>query len=130
MVRLSPIDQCQGIFGRHGVDFPALLELHYRHGYVISTPEVFVMGRAVNRRWTTQLIRDPSVGWDVAYRPTLKPDAWWLHGFWGDASKLWPMMPYTLPYVGFEKFDEIPRFYPLETLRRFTHDLAIPASAA
>jgi hypothetical protein len=115
MVRLSPIDECHRVFREKGVDFPALLELHYRHGYVVSTPEVFVMGRPVERDALPEEIRDP------AFNIWNHPDAWWFHGFWGNPHVLWRMMPFDLPYVGWEKFDMNLRFYPLADLRRFTN---------
>lgn len=117
---MSPIDKCALEFVKHGVDFAAILELHYKHGYVFSTPDFFVMGRPVNSEWTPDLICDPAALWDESYRPTLEPDAWWLHGAAGKMEHIWGCLPYPLRWIGFERFDGECRFYAIDTVRRLT----------
>jgi hypothetical protein len=32
----------------------------------------------------------------------------------------WPILPFELPLIGFERFDNNPRYYGMDTLRRLT----------
>lgn len=108
---MSPIDHCAVAFATRGVDFAHILELHYQHGFVFSTPDYFVMGRPVIRSWSAELIRDPFC--------TVSPgDAWWIHGYWGDLLAAFKALPYELPFIGWEKFDLDCRFYPIDAVRR------------
>ena len=114
---MSPIDQMQCKFHQQGIDFPLLLEAHYAHGFVFSTPDFFVMGRPVDSQEAYSLIREPTYTFDRD-----RQDAWWVYGLAGDTHKAWNILPYHLPLIGFERFDEIPRFYSITTLRRLTNN--------
>lgn len=50
------------------------LEAHLLHGYVVSTPEMFAMARAVERGAPDALLRDP---WHVFS----EPDSWYIYAF-------------------------------------------------
>ena len=118
---MSPIDKCALEFVKHGVDFAAILELHYKHGYVFSTPEFFVMGRAVCSDGHVPCIQDATLNdWRYADGRPRTPDAWWLHGAAGNMERVWSCLPYTLPFIGFERFDAECRFYAIDTVRRLT----------
>ncbi len=122
---MSPIDSCASAFANRGVDFAPILEQHYKHGYVVSTPDVFAMGRPVCSGWTPEQICDPEYNF-YGYRQIC--DAWWFQGFYGKPCKLWPMIPFSLDLAGWSKFDKCPRFYPMITLRRLTVVLDEPAA--
>ena len=113
---MSPIDKIQHTFAQKGVDFPSILEMHYAHGFVYSTPEFFVMGRPVDSKESYNLIREPTYTFD-----DYRQDAWWIYGMAGQTDKAWNILPYHLPLIGFERFDEIPSFYAISTLRRLTN---------
>jgi hypothetical protein len=101
---MSPIDRAALSFVKHGVDFAAALERNYQDGFVFSTPDYFIMGREV-------------------------AEGWFIEGMAGDFTRAWSILPYELPKIGFERFDNNLRFYPIETLRRMTnpwHEMALP----
>lgn len=88
------------------------LDAHLQHGYVFSTPHVFIMGRAVNSRADAALIVDP---WHGFPRP--EQDAWLVYlcathdgGHIADALKF---LPHELPLIGFERGNEL-RFLPFK----------------
>jgi hypothetical protein len=109
---MTPIDQIHQTYLKHGVDFGGMLHFHLEHGFVFSTPEFFVMGRPVVRREMGPKI--------VVYDRERIADAWWIHAFAGDLTRVWEVLPYRLGYVGFERFDNSSRFYPLEQVRRLS----------
>ena len=81
------------------------LDFNLAHGFVFSTPAFFIMGHELD-------------------------GAWFIEGMAGDCSKAWSILPYELPSVGFQRFDNDLRFYPIETLRRLsipTDEMAKPA---
>jgi hypothetical protein len=86
------------------------LRLHLRHGFVFSTPEFFVMGRAVWRCAHPDDVCDPATKFDVA-------DCWHVHCMAGDMAKAWGILPYPLPFVSFQRKNEL-RVYRLDDLRR------------
>jgi hypothetical protein len=113
---MSPIDKLQHTFATKGVDFAAILEMHYAFGFVFSTPDFFVMGRPVCSTEAYNLISEPTYTFNENIC-----DAWWVYGMAGQTDKAWNILPHPLPLIGFERFDEIPRFYPISTLKRLTN---------
>lgn len=110
---MSPADLIREQYRHHCMDFDAYVRIHFDSGFVFATPTYFIMGRAVVRDADETQIRNPMHFF--AY-----PDAWWIHAMAGDLTGVWKIMPYPLESVGFERFDEEPRFYPIDTLRRLT----------
>ena len=112
---MSPIDKCALEFVKHGVDFAYCLEQEYQRGFVFSTPDFFIMGFAVRRNVNGLL-------WDHSDNP----DAWYITGMAGDMDKAWSILPYELPFVSFQRFDNSLRFIPIERLRRLSkHEPAL-----
>lgn len=99
---MRPIDLIAVEYARRGVDFAAALERNYAEGFVYATPFFFVMGRAVAR---------------VEGGPV---DAWFIEAMAGDTQRAWSILPWELPWIGFQRFDSDLRFYPIGTLRRLT----------
>lgn len=112
---MSPAEKMAETFAAHGLDFAYYVDRHFQYGFLFSTPEFFVMGRPVMRGARAELIRDPSATFDG-----MAVDAWWVHGAVGNLRAMWDVMPAALPYLGFERWDDNPRFYPIETLRRLS----------
>lgn len=84
------------------------VNLHLLYGYVIATPEAFIMGRAIQRNADINLIRDPSVSFD-------DPDCWWV---WlavgvGALEVFFRHEPYPLPFLGWDRRGKA-RFYRRE----------------
>lgn len=97
---MSPIDRCAVAFATHGCDFADALERNYQQGFVFSTPDFFIMGRELD-------------------------GGWFIEGMAGDTSKAWSILPYELPYVTFERFDNDLRRVAIGRLKRLTyHEMA------
>lgn len=101
---MTHIDTCQALFARHGLDFAQALERNYRDGFVFSTPSYFVMGRP------------------ILDNPMAPGGAWFLESASGDTSAMWSILPWFLPWIGWERFDSRLRFYPMDDIRRFTRN--------
>lgn len=77
---------------------------HFENGYVISTPEVFLMFRPVRHDWPEVHIVDANL------RNCTQGDTWHVYLAAGDASQFASHFPYKLPFVSFERKNEL-RFY-------------------
>ena len=96
---MSPIDRAALEYVKHGVDFAEALERNYQGGFVFSTPYFFIMGRELE-------------------------GGWFIESFAGDMDKAWSILPYELPFVSFQRFDNSLRFIPIERLRRLSKHVA------
>lgn len=76
-----------------GGDFAAELRAHLVHGYVISTPRIFLMGRPCPRFAD---VSDLSRSWPIS-----ECDAWFVWVAVGDIRELVEAMPFFLPWIGF-----------------------------
>lgn len=93
---MSPIDRCAVAFATHGCDFADALERNYQQGFVFATPDFFIMGRELD-------------------------GGWFIEGMAGDMSKAWSILPYELPSVTFQRFDNELRSLPLAVVKRLTY---------
>ena len=96
---MSPIDKAAVAYVKHGADFAVALERNYQEGFVFSTPDYFIMGRELE-------------------------GAWFIEAFAGNMDAAWSILPYELPYVAFQRFDNSLRFIPIERLRRLSKHVA------
>lgn len=110
----TPYDILAQLYERKGLDFSHYVALHLRHGFVFSTPDFFIMGRAVCRSWPDDQVTDPT-----QTAPRIAADAWYIHAMAGDTGKAWSILPWPLGFVGFERFDSVLRWVPTEVIRRF-----------
>lgn len=102
----SPIDQLIDYYNKDpGIrTFPQDLYLHLRHGYVISTPGLFVMGRPILVDYTHEQLCD------ISLIPE-HPDCWLVWAAAGAHPRdILRQMPYYLPYVGWQRRNKF-RFY-------------------
>jgi hypothetical protein len=116
---MTPFEQAIAIYDSEPCfrTFDEDLRLHLRHGFVFSTPEFFVMGRPTPAPWVDDgaidsMICDPAVTW-----PKHSQQCWHVHVMAGDMAKAWGILPWPLPYVSFQRKNEL-RFYRLDALRR------------
>lgn len=72
------------------------LEAHLVHGWVFSTPELFLMGRVVRHDWPEDRILDP---WDTDEAG----DCWHVWLCSGDILEALAMMPFPLPWVSYQR---------------------------
>ncbi|WP_367871828.1 hypothetical protein [Luteolibacter sp. Populi] len=92
--------------------FAEVVEAHAGSGYVLVTPEVFLLGRAVNSDWSDAELCDPHL-WSA------EPDCWHVWLLAGDASRAWGLLPYELPWVSFHRRGRL-RVLREEAVRRMT----------
>lgn len=114
---MTPLEQAMHVYETEACPrtFTEDLALHLRNGYVFSLPEVFVMGRPVNREAQARDIVHPAFTFAHC-------DCWHVYLIAGDWLKAIPFIPYPLPWFSWER-DNVLRFYPATKLlakaRRF-----------
>lgn len=107
--------------------FDYYVDWHLRRAFVFSTQDYFVMGSPVpSRRFNPHA---PSL---VSYAKD-ECDAWYIFAASGRLPKLWEIMPWPLPKIGWERIREGKRelkFFSADTLMRLcppeneTHSLS------
>jgi hypothetical protein len=105
-VHKTPLDLAQRIYETEWCarTFPQDLCLHLRHGWVLSSPSFFMMGRPVLHTAPESLILDPTHRFDNA-------DAWLVWVAAGSHPReLIRHMPFQLPYLGWQKRNRL-RWY-------------------
>jgi hypothetical protein len=77
--------------------FEFYLDWHFKNGFIFSTPDFFIMGRALGRDWIAKH--------GITLHQLKKPlaDTWYIHFFAGDMSKAWSILPWPLPWIAFER---------------------------
>lgn len=104
--KLSPYERAQLVYQREPCarNFTVDLELHMRYGYVFVTPEIFIMGRAVDHKAGYAAITNPAVR-------HVDHTAWLIYLMAGSMDRhLDRYLPYPLPYIGWERKNVL-RFY-------------------
>lgn len=91
---------------------------HFERGFVINTPDVFLMFRPVARLGDPDEIVNP---WQVFPFP----DCWHVYLAAGDARQFRKYFPYELPWVSFERKNRL-RF---RRFRSFTEKLSRPCTS-
>lgn len=127
-MELSPIERMAAVYLNEPCrnTFQDDLAAHLIGGYVFSTPDLFMMGRAVNSNADYEEITDPNCSFERE-----DCNAWWVHAaalrgsydhlreavFQNVLTIFFRFEPHPLPLVGFER-DNRPRFYKREILIR------------
>ena len=113
---MSPYEQAMEVYAREPSvrTFDLDLQLHHRHGFVFSTPEFFIMGRAVVKSAEPRRIVDPTHLW-----PKAECDCWHIYLMAGDHRAAWSIMPWPLPWFSFERKNEL-RLYPVSRIKRLS----------
>ena len=106
---MTPYQQAREIYNREECarTFEEELVAHLNNGYVINTPELFMMFRAVRRAWGEECILNPneSIAWTVG-----QADTWHVYAASGNPLDIFNHAPYPLPYISFERKNRL-RFY-------------------
>lgn len=92
---MTPVEKAAELCAARGGDFKEELEAHLLHGFVFSTPDLFLMGRTVPRGV------DVSDLWQTW--PKAECDAWFVWVGVGDAHALLALMPFPLPWIGWQR---------------------------
>jgi hypothetical protein len=78
--------------------FGYYIDWHFKHGFVFSTPDFFIMGRAAPKG----VIEADGV--KLTWFPEWwNCDTWYIHAMSGDMSKAWSILPWELPWIAFER---------------------------
>ena len=116
------------LYQRYAPDqsFERDLILHLRFGLVYCDDYVLLLARQVDRHAAPELIEDPFYIFE-------KPNAHWIHLCVGDMAQLVLLRESSvsipnLPYVGWNRRNGKPRFYPYKKL--CTHAMNIPSILA
>ncbi len=98
------------------------LYLHFKCGIVFCNDRIFIMGRPVALDAPDEMIVDPSVTF-------ADPDCWHVYLAAGELSEFFKVMPYSLPYVSWERNNRLKR-YNLNLIREKCLNVKDPFPAA
>jgi hypothetical protein len=113
---VSPYAQARRLYELEPEEHPFEWYWNYfaEFGFAFSTPDYFIIGRAV-----------PSQHAGVSDCANLYPrafcDAWFIHMMAGNLERVWDILPYPLPLLGYERCVggvKTLSFVPLERMRR------------
>jgi len=115
----SPYEQARAVYAREPSvrTFEEDLALHLEFGFVFSTPAFFIMGRPVRKDAPHGLILDPTYTFACRER-----DCWHVYCAAGDLGAAWSILPWSLPWLSFERKNEL-HFQRADRIRR----LSVPA---
>lgn len=124
---VTPIERIREEYSLHPREqpFEYYLNWHLQHGFVFSTPDYFIMGRAIFRANTEAETLDLINS--LVFVEEIDAEAWYVHAMAGDMSKAWEILPWPLPYIAFERLRgdrmELTVLH-LERMKRLSH--AVP----
>ena len=119
---MKPVDAVAELYRQHAPEnsFADDVRAYMAAGYVISTPEVFIMGRAVSRSGTFEQIIDPTHEFADEEK-----DTWLISVFAGQSRNFLQFLPYPLMWLAWSRRNGPLRFYEfdrvIETCARVTH---------
>ena len=96
----TPLERAKGLYLRFPGErtFQQDLEAHLRNGYVISTPEFLLMGRAVARSGRPEEIRNPNFAF-----ASERCDTWFVFLFSGTSRNFLQYVPYPLEWLAWDR---------------------------
>ena len=99
---MSPFEQAREVYLREPCarTFEEDLILHLRFGYVISTPEVFLMFRPVRRMADHDKIVNPMFRF-------MRPNCWHVYLAAGDPTQFYKHFPFPLEWVSGERENKL-----------------------
>lgn len=105
---MTPVEQAAAVYDREDCrrTFREDLELHLLHGYVFSTPTLFMMGRPVNKDAPREWIVDPSHEFAAD-----DWNCWLLYLAAGRISDFWRYEPFPLDFVAWERKNVLRTYY-------------------
>ncbi len=111
---MTPAEQAAAVYQREACarSFKNDLAAHLVTGYVISTPDVFVMARPVDRWADPELIVDPFHQFSRE-----ESDCWHVYLCAGDWRAALAFLPYDLAWMSWERSNRL-RFRELRGLRQ------------
>ena len=112
---MNPFDQIAELYERFPQPrtFDEDIAAHISTGYVVSTPEFFIMGRAINRDASAEDIGNP---WHPF--PREHQNCWLVYAYAGYSQNFLTFLPYSLSWVAFQRRGKPLKFYDSHTLFR------------
>ncbi len=103
---MTPFDRSCKLYAEHPwMDFGVDRLAHFRHGYVVATPEAFAMARLVRQDWTPERLNNP-----FEVEPAATADCWFIWVLAGDLSVAARWLPFDLPWIGFARRGKAAKF--------------------
>lgn len=116
--RGTPAEQVRALYANAN-DFRDELSAHLVNGYVLSSPDCFVMGRPIDLRSPREVVLNP---W-FAFPPE-NVNAWLVWAAAGTVREILAFLPYELPYLVWQRRGGKLRVYEFEkcksTIQRLT----------
>jgi hypothetical protein len=111
---MTPVQRAAAVYSREDCarSFKEDVEAHLLHGWVISTPEVFLLARKVDHAAPQDQIINP---WFNSWEK--EPDSWHLYLFSGSLMSAFKCAPYPLEYVSYERTNDL-RIYKYDVIHR------------
>jgi hypothetical protein len=108
---MTPFEKAREVYRREPCarTFEEDLILHLRFGYVIATPEVFLMFRPVSKQWPAACVVNPA---NVLHTD---PDCWHVTLAAGNPRLFHGCFPYPLEWVSGERQNQL-RFYRFQKI--------------
>ncbi len=95
----SPYEQAYDLYMAHNPteqSFSWYCGWHMQNAFLYSTPEFFIMGRPAIKQSLE------NIGPTLAHERF--PDTWFIHCMAGNMRGAWTILPYYLPWVGFQRW--------------------------
>ena len=110
----NPFDQIAALYDRYPQPrtFDEDIAAHISTGYLISTPEYFLMGRAVSKHAASHLIADPWYAF-----PRDQQDTWLVYAYSGYSRNFLAFIPYPLKWVAWQRRGRSLRFHELSKIK-------------
>jgi hypothetical protein len=92
-------------------DFIEAVEAHLVSGYVVATPDYFILARPVERSAPSWQILNPVHRFE-------SPDTWFIYLMAGAIKSCWNYYPVPYEWVGWQRRGGSLRFYSMEQIQR------------
>lgn len=87
------------------------VEAHLVNGYVVASPEMFILARPVERSASEELLLNPCYRFE-------SPDAWFIYLAAGQLKYAWKFYPKAYEWVGWQRRGKVCRFYEMNQIKR------------
>lgn len=112
---MKPIDHIAKLYREIDMprDMQEDIDAHLANGYVISTPEFFVMGRAIARDASAVAIDNPWFPFKREHQ-----DTWLVYAFAGSSRNFLSFVPYPLRWLAWQRRGKPLRFHEFSHFTR------------
>lgn len=111
---MTPFDQIAALYDQYPQPrtFDEDIAAHISTGYLVSTPEYFIMARGISKQADPHLIADP---W-YAFPADLQ-DTWLVFAFAGYSRNFLAFVPYPLRWVAWQRRGRPLRFHEFSKIQ-------------